>query len=63
MYANVDGSAGTPRIASIISGPAFQIGVCLATADHTVNGALATAGVDELFEIYHTIEAALRTLS
>jgi len=40
-----------------------DIGLCLVTADHTANGALATAGVDGLFEIYPTTEAALRALS
>lgn len=40
-----------------------DIGVCLITADHAVNGALATAGVDELFEIYPTTDTALRALS
>jgi hypothetical protein len=40
-----------------------DIGLCLVTADHTVNGALATAGVHDLFEIHPTTEAALRALS
>jgi anti-anti-sigma factor len=40
-----------------------NIGLCLVTADYTLNGALATAGVQEIFEIYPTTEAALRALS
>jgi anti-sigma B factor antagonist len=40
-----------------------DIGLCLVTADHTVNGALTTAGVHDLFEIHPTAEAALRALS
>jgi anti-anti-sigma factor len=40
-----------------------DIGLCLVTADHTINGALATAGVHKLFEIHPTTEAALRALS
>jgi anti-anti-sigma factor len=40
-----------------------DIGLCLVTADHTVNSALATAGLVGLFEIHPTTEAALRALS
>jgi anti-anti-sigma factor len=29
-----------------------DIGLCLVTADHTISGTLATAGVHELFEIH-----------
>jgi anti-sigma B factor antagonist len=40
-----------------------DIGVCLVTADSAVKGALATMGVEKLFEIHSTTEAALRALS
>ena len=40
-----------------------DIGLCLVTAEHTVNSALAAAGLAGLFEIHPTTEAALRALS
>jgi anti-anti-sigma factor len=40
-----------------------DVGLCLVTADHTVTGALASAGVHELFEIHPSTEAAPQALS
>jgi anti-anti-sigma factor len=40
-----------------------DIGLCLVSADPTVNGALALAGVDDLFEIHQSVRAGLRSLN
>jgi anti-anti-sigma factor len=40
-----------------------DIGLCLVAVDGIVDGALAAAGVHDLFEIHPTMEAALDALS
>src|SRR5579884_511552 len=40
-----------------------NIGICLVSADLTINGVLASEGVAELFEIQPATDAALRVLS